>query len=375
MSLAPGSINVATGEDGPQTRRRIVAAVTMFAIVALAIRWSVEHLGVDAGPHGWRLVMILTVIQWSPAVSVMVVSIGYDPTLRGVGWRRSSWKYELVGCLAPLLYLLPAYIPAWLFGYGKSSSEALGGLGVVARALVPASVPGVVGAAITVVITVATQGVAALGEELGWRGFLVPQLARLTSFTQVSLISGLVWVAWHGPLAGLHYNFDAGRWTAFLLFACQLIGLAFVLAWLRLKSGSIWPAVVLHASHNSFLIVLNGLTRPSPIVGPTLTIAIGVAAVCVWRQGVDLSASPAGLLKAEPPGRGSFFSFVGSRSTVTYHTDPRGSALARHGRATHHDGATLFLRLAPPSAIWNGAHLIHDGYRTYQNYQSHMAGN
>jgi len=39
----------------------------------------------------------------------------------------------------------------------------------------------------------------ALGEEIGWRGFLVPQLASVTSFTKTALISGLIWAVWHYP--------------------------------------------------------------------------------------------------------------------------------------------------------------------------------
>lgn len=34
-----------------------------------------------------------------------------------------------------------------------------------------------------------------LGEEIGWRGFLVPQLAKLTTFTWVALISGIIWAS------------------------------------------------------------------------------------------------------------------------------------------------------------------------------------
>ena len=37
------------------------------------------------------------------------------------------------------------------------------------------------------------------GEEIGWRGLLVPELAKMTSFTKTALISGIVWAAWHMP--------------------------------------------------------------------------------------------------------------------------------------------------------------------------------
>jgi Type II CAAX prenyl endopeptidase Rce1-like len=40
----------------------------------------------------------------------------------------------------------------------------------------------------------------ALGEEIGWRGFLVPELFKNIGFTGTALISGVVWACWHYPL-------------------------------------------------------------------------------------------------------------------------------------------------------------------------------
>ena len=39
----------------------------------------------------------------------------------------------------------------------------------------------------------------ALAEEIGWRGLLVPELARLTSFTRTALLSGGIQAVWHWP--------------------------------------------------------------------------------------------------------------------------------------------------------------------------------
>ena len=37
-------------------------------------------------------------------------------------------------------------------------------------------------------------------EEIGWRGFLVPELAKFMSFTNVALTSGLIWSVCHWPM-------------------------------------------------------------------------------------------------------------------------------------------------------------------------------
>lgn len=43
----------------------------------------------------------------------------------------------------------------------------------------------------------------AAGEEIGWRGFLVPELAKGLPFTAVALVSGIIWAAWHYPITAV----------------------------------------------------------------------------------------------------------------------------------------------------------------------------
>jgi hypothetical protein len=55
----------------------------------------------------------------------------------------------------------------------------------------------------------------ALGEEIGWRGFLVPELAKVSSFAAVGLISGSLWALWHAPMILFsHYNEGTPAWYA-----------------------------------------------------------------------------------------------------------------------------------------------------------------
>jgi len=92
------------------------------------------------------------------------------------------------------------------------------------------------------------------GEEIGWRGFLVPELIKVTSFTRTALISGVIWTAWHAPLIiWSHYNSGTPVWYSLACFATLTIAASFVFVWLTIKSGSLWPAVLLHASNNAMI--------------------------------------------------------------------------------------------------------------------------
>jgi uncharacterized protein len=108
-------------------------------------------------------------------------------------------------------------------------------------------------------LVVATTGViqncaTTLGEEIGWRGFLVPELAKRFSFTATTVLAGAIWALWHVPIIVFGgYSQGTPVWYGLAVVSANMIGLSFVLTWLRLKSGSLWTDVILHASSNHFI--------------------------------------------------------------------------------------------------------------------------
>lgn len=91
----------------------------------------------------------------------------------------------------------------------------------------------------------------ALGEELGWRGWLLPHLLRFGTIPAL-LTSGVIWGLWHAPLILLGYNYPtAPGWLGVLMMIgmCTLMGS--VLAWLRIRSRSVWPAALAHGALNA----------------------------------------------------------------------------------------------------------------------------
>jgi uncharacterized protein len=140
----------------------------------------------------------------------------------------------------------------------------------------------------------------ATGEELGWRGFLVPTLARTMSFGRTALLSGAIWATWHVPLI-LFADYNAGTpaWFSVPCFAIMVIAIAVPMAWLRLRTRSVWPAAIMHASHNLYVqgffdrvTVDTGATRwLTTEFGAGLAVTIGVTAWLFWRRG-DAVAQP-----------------------------------------------------------------------------------
>jgi len=95
---------------------------------------------------------------------------------------------------------------------------------------------------------------AAAGEEFGWRGFLVPELARCMGFSELALISGAIWTSWHFPMMFFGTYHGAGSiGYSLTVFIPSVMGAGLILAWLRLAAGSVWVSVLFHGFWNYFI--------------------------------------------------------------------------------------------------------------------------
>ena len=197
---------------------------------------------------------------------------------------------------------MPAYLAIWVLGLGGFYNADFAA--AVSRDYGFGSAPASVGLVAYVLLTV-TAGLVlsiarALGEELGWRGFLVPHLAKVTGFAGIGLISGLMWTAWHFPsmLLGEYGSFATPDWYRVLCFTVMATSLGFIAAWLRLRSGSVWPAALLHGMHNT--IVQSIFTPLTTNTGPTdwyidefgaaLAVTTLIGAIIAWSKRADLPA-------------------------------------------------------------------------------------
>ena len=88
------------------------------------------------------------------------------------------------------------------------------------------------------------------------------------------------------------YNLGTPGWYAVSCFTVMVIGMSVICTWFRLKTGSLWTATFLHASHNLFIqgifTPLTGDTGSTRYVvdefGFVLPLVIGATAVWFWRR-------------------------------------------------------------------------------------------
>ena len=87
-------------------------------------------------------------------------------------------------------------------------------------------------------------------EEWGWRGFLLPKLLPLGQWPAL-ILSGILWGLWYSPviLLGYDYSFHPKFGIILMTIFCVIFGV--LLGWLRLATGSIWPAAIGHGALNT----------------------------------------------------------------------------------------------------------------------------
>lgn len=265
--------------------------VFLFSSLPYFLMIHSHHIGAGNG-------LVVRMIMWCPAAAAFATCALFRIDTRTLGWSWRPVQYEALAYLLPLAYAIPVYAVTWIavrgsFALNTFEQEA-------AKSLSMSASPHLATFALTIPM-LATLGVIgslanALGEEIGWRGFLLPRLTGQFGFTVGCFISGLIWAVWHYPgLLWSDYNAGTNPKYALACFTCMVTAMAFVMGWLRLKSGSLWPCAMLHASHNLFIqAIFDEMTAPAGRAlyyttefGCGLVLTIGAVAAYFWTKRGD----------------------------------------------------------------------------------------
>src|SRR5918995_1316818 len=277
------------------------AAIFSVLVLCLSVGAAllIRFLDFSGGPLMWSL--------WSitPTVATLIMLLvvtrdGYSKEgWKSLGLHRLGLNVWWIAFGATLLITVAASAVVWVTPLASFTMPEGGILNPVINFLIQFAI---------LVLTFA------LGEEIGMRGYLQPHLMSLGR-TRALFVVGLVWATWHMPL----YYFMAkllpvGNVLFFLpLFYGTIVAASFLFGYLRIYTGSPWPASIAHSVHNAAWAVLGALTvTSSPVlvnlylVGDYgILILIGVVIGAIWvgyylRRGMN-EAQSGGAAPEVPP--------------------------------------------------------------------------
>ncbi len=253
---------------------------------------------------GWFLVTILPSPLNNSAYVMLISVFSLLPVLscfltRLITKDKSPWMIRPNFISNWRIYLMSAFIPGTLIFLGavlfflifpnQLDVTATKLIEVYGKFGVPTDLPHTINSIITIGVVgifispfIVPVVIIALGEEVGWRGYLLPIFLKLMSKQRAVLLNGVLWGLCHAPLIYFGFNYGLNYWFApyagilMMILVCTVLGVW--LSYVTIKSNSVIPASILHGSANVIgewpvLVTIPGI---STLWGPNPTGFIGM---------------------------------------------------------------------------------------------------
>lgn len=248
---------------------------------------------------------LLAVSMFCPLAATLLVKKVFLHQPTGIGWKvRGKRRYWLAAWFGPAVFTVLAAVlyfavfPSRLDTSGSWLATAYGGqwtpealkteLGVTTTSYL------IQNGLLAVTLAPLANMIPAVGEEAGWRGYMMPRLKERLGLLNGRLLGGVIWGVWHWPLmllVGYEYGTDyLGAPVLGLVVWCVIcFAMNSLLDLLYEKTGCIWVPAIAHGAFNAVAALFTVLTYPADayynVLGPTPIGLIGllpVLAAAVW---------------------------------------------------------------------------------------------
>ncbi len=217
----------------------------------------------------WTYILAGLYMPMPAAAAIITQKLIYHQPIRELGFSKINFKWLLLFPIGTSLIMFSALLLGSLIlgnllnvpGFGYITEDTL----TMIRNIVPADVPipsdtnlPPVGVLIPLTFISAVlagftiNGLFALGEELGWRGFLMNELKPL-GFFKSNLLIGIVWGFWHAPIILMGYNDPENPVLGVFAMNLVTIPLAYIYAIARIKANNVLASAIGHGAFNGFV--------------------------------------------------------------------------------------------------------------------------
>ncbi|QMU98486.1 CPBP family intramembrane metalloprotease [Microbacterium esteraromaticum] len=252
------------------TTNRFGTSMTVYIATAFALAWLITlPLWLGDGLRSPLAGLLVMTMMFAPTVAALVVVFFIEKPrhkARALGLVPLKPAGRLIGYLAiglflPIALCMGALVVGALLGLYPADFTGFSGFQQLTERQLESA--GITELPLPIGVLVAVQFVnlllaalifnliPALGEEIGWRGWLLPKLLRFGPWPAI-LISGVIWGLWHAPVILLGHNYPGTPgWLALIAMVVFCIIMGGIFGWLRLRGGSVWPAALAHSSLNA----------------------------------------------------------------------------------------------------------------------------
>lgn len=201
---------------------------------------------------------VVAAAMWIPAVAALItIRFVTHEKVRSLNLRFGpSWKpYLATALLIPLTFAV-TYAITWLLGLGRPDWQVTSFLATIAATgadMSTAPAPGLLLGgvfALSLLVAPFLNSLFGLGEELGWRGFLLPRLMPLGKW-KAYLLLGLIWGLWHAPIILVGFNYPGSPVLGIFMMILLTTAIGFYINELTLRYQSAILAGWVHGVFNS----------------------------------------------------------------------------------------------------------------------------
>ena len=217
--------------------------------------------------------LICTLGMLCPAIGVIItryitkeghVLTGEGSMMLGIDLKNRKYIFYILAILLPWVYTELGYALTAALSPGAFDKDFFAGVTDDARNayMFP----------LMAIVSGVFFSIGGLGEELGWRGYMMPKLINIFGMSKAVIIGGIIWGIWHWPLTYVGHNFGTDYkgypWVGFagMIFLCVFMGI--LLTIVTVKTGSVWPAEILHAINNAQPSIIQFFINPEKIRAP-----------------------------------------------------------------------------------------------------------
>lgn len=232
--------------------------VALFVFLTIGLTWAAEAAMIANGFRAERLlepgVMLLLVgVMWIPGICALAVNALAGRPFSALGLRFGGFKpYLAIIPLVPAVFAA-AYGLSWIMGFGSpdwAMTRLLHDMRMAPGASMPSHHALLIMLPASAIIGPFFNFLAALGEELGWRGFLLPVLMPLGKLPAYLLL-GIIWGLWHMPLVLVGFNYPGHPLAGVLMMCLGTIAISIFINEFALAWKSTLLAAFIHAAINA----------------------------------------------------------------------------------------------------------------------------